>query len=147
MNEVRAKDIIAYRTKYGPFRTRNDIQLVKSIGPQTYEQCAGFIRIDPVTSNGIGFNILDSTWVHPESYVITINLLKNWGLRVYDVGTPQFVQAISMRQSQCSTNAISKMYGATPEQVNHFFKKLAKNTPNFDFRSILLQKNSFWGVY
>lgn len=64
MNAARAENIIKYRTEIGPFQTREELKKVKAIGPKTFEQCAGFIRIDQTTAKIKGkSNILDSTWV------------------------------------------------------------------------------------
>lgn len=64
MNVARAENIIKYRTEIGPFQTREELKKVKAIGPKTFEQCAGFIRIDQTTAKIKGkSNILDSTWV------------------------------------------------------------------------------------
>lgn len=119
MNAARAENIIKYRAENGPFRTREEIKKVKSIGPKTFEQCAGFIRIDPVTSKAaIKFNMLDATWVHPESYEITKKLLINWKLCVDDIGSSAFVRVISERQAQCSIDDIAKKHCASTEQVS-----------------------------
>lgn len=45
MNERKAKEIIAWRDSNGPFRSREQLKLVKGIGEKTFEQCAGFVRI------------------------------------------------------------------------------------------------------
>ena len=49
---------------------RKELLKVKGLGPKTYEQCAGFMRISD------GDNPLDNTGVHPESYDIANRLLK-----------------------------------------------------------------------
>lgn len=68
LTEKKAEKIIQYRLENGSFRTRKDLLQVKSIGEKTYVQCAGFIRIDPRSLGGTIENLLDCTWVHPESY-------------------------------------------------------------------------------
>ncbi len=57
-----AEKIVAYREQFGAFITRDSLQKIPGMGPKTFEQCAGFLRIN----NGINF--LDSTSIHPESY-------------------------------------------------------------------------------
>ncbi|VDD78476.1 unnamed protein product [Mesocestoides corti] len=48
LSQAKAKEIINYRTKHGRFRCRNELNKVKGIGPATYAQCAGFLRVKPV---------------------------------------------------------------------------------------------------
>lgn len=65
-----AKNIVSFREENGKFKNREQLLKVKKLGPRTYEQCAGFLRIND------GDNPLDMTAVHPESYNQTIKLLK-----------------------------------------------------------------------
>ncbi|MDO5037617.1 MAG: Tex-like N-terminal domain-containing protein [Tissierellia bacterium] len=64
-----AQNLIAHRTQEGPFKNRKDLLGVKGLGPKTYEQAAGFLRIPD------GEEPLDKTGVHPESYGIARILL------------------------------------------------------------------------
>lgn len=64
-----AKNIIEYRNNNGAFKSRKELLEVKKLGKKTYEQCAGFLRIDGAD------NVLDNTGVHPESYEYTKKLL------------------------------------------------------------------------
>lgn len=64
-----ATNIINHREENGKFEKRKELLKVKSLGPKTFEQCAGFLRI-PESEN-----ILDNTGVHPESYDIANKLL------------------------------------------------------------------------
>lgn len=85
-----AKNIIAYRDEVGRFTSRKELLEVKGLGPKTFTQCAGFLRIPEAD------NILDNTGVHPESYDVAEKLLKtdydnekleNLALKL-DVGLP-----------------------------------------------------------
>jgi uncharacterized protein len=57
-----AKNIIDFRSKNGPFQSREQIKKVPRLGPRAYELAAGFLRI-----HNAG-NPLDDSAVHPESY-------------------------------------------------------------------------------
>ncbi|KAM4021522.1 LOW QUALITY PROTEIN: S1 RNA-binding domain-containing protein 1-like [Anomaloglossus baeobatrachus] len=46
LNSVRAKNVIEWREKNGPFITREQLKCVKGLGPKTFQQCAGFIRVN-----------------------------------------------------------------------------------------------------
>lgn len=59
-----AKNIVAYRNQNGAFEQRRTLLKVAKLGPKTFEQAAGFLRITD------GKNPLDNTAVHPESYSI-----------------------------------------------------------------------------
>ena len=57
-----AKNVIAYRNENGPLSSRNGLKKIKRMGPKSFEQAAGFLRIRG------GKNPLDASAVHPESY-------------------------------------------------------------------------------
>ena len=57
-----AKKIVNHREKTGIFTDREQLHNVSGLGPKTFEQCAGFLKI-PESSNP-----LDNSWVHPENY-------------------------------------------------------------------------------
>ncbi|KAM4867713.1 S1 RNA-binding domain-containing protein 1 isoform 1-T2 [Thomomys bottae] len=46
LNANRAKSIIEWREKNGPFINREQLKNVKGLGPKSFQQCAGFIRIN-----------------------------------------------------------------------------------------------------
>ncbi|MDR2608389.1 MAG: RNA-binding transcriptional accessory protein [Treponema sp.] len=62
INSSLAKKIVKYRDEKGRIASRDELTGVPGMGPKSYEQCAGFLKIpespDP----------LDNTWVHPENY-------------------------------------------------------------------------------
>jgi uncharacterized protein len=64
ITERTALNIVNFRNEKGSFRSRTQVLEVPGIGPKTYEQAAGFLRIRN------GDNPLDMTAVHPESYPV-----------------------------------------------------------------------------
>ena len=66
-----AKNIVEYRTKNGVFKTREELRKVNLMGPKSFEQCAGFLRI----RNAV--NPLDNSAVHPESYFVVESMAKD----------------------------------------------------------------------
>jgi competence ComEA-like helix-hairpin-helix protein len=50
LNSSRAEKMIEWRSNNGPFINRQQLKQVKGIGPKTFEQCAGFVRIIPETA-------------------------------------------------------------------------------------------------
>ncbi|HRG59030.1 MAG TPA: Tex family protein [Bacteroidia bacterium] len=70
LNEQTAQNIINYRNENGAFKSRMELKKVPRLGPKTFEQCAGFLRITG------GHHILDATAVHPESYPVVEKMAK-----------------------------------------------------------------------
>ncbi len=78
-----AKNIVNYRENNGPFKSRNNILKVDNMGPKTFEQSIGFLRI--FNSE----NPLDKTPIHPESYDLAKRVLKYLNLDANEIGTPK----------------------------------------------------------
>ncbi|MCP4996808.1 MAG: RNA-binding transcriptional accessory protein [Gammaproteobacteria bacterium] len=66
-----ADNIVAHRDQYGAFIHRKSLLDVPRLGAKTFEQAAGFLRI-----NG-GENPLDASAVHPEAYPLVERILKS----------------------------------------------------------------------
>ena len=71
VNERIAQNIVTFRNENGSFRSRSQLRKVPGIGPKTFEQAAGFLRIRN------GDNLLDMTAVHPESYQIVEQIARS----------------------------------------------------------------------
>ena len=80
--------IIEYRNKEGKINSREEIKKKKLLSDKTYEQAIGFLRIID------GDNILDVTSVHPESYNIALNLLKELNCTTKDIGTSKLIDLL-----------------------------------------------------
>lgn len=97
---------------------------VKSIGPVTFQQCAGFVRIEPLTANLSRDNpkycALDSTWVHPESYEVTKKIIKKIGCSLQEIGTALFIAKIKnyLEASEPNIEKLGREYGVPPERVS-----------------------------
>ena len=64
-----AKAVVRWRETHGAFSSRADLLKVSGLGPKTFEQCAGFLRLRQST------NPLDMTGVHPETYPLVERIL------------------------------------------------------------------------
>ena len=73
LNQLTARRIVDYRKDKGSFATRDQLMEVEGVGPATYTQAAGFLKIHD------GPQPLDRTWIHPESYAVAILLLERFG--------------------------------------------------------------------
>ena len=80
--------IIEYRNKERKINSREEIKKKKLLSDKTYEQAIGFLRIID------GDNILDVTSVHPESYNIALNLLKELNCTTKDIGTSKLIDLL-----------------------------------------------------
>jgi uncharacterized protein len=69
LNTTLAGNIVEYRNSKGPFRSRDALKEVPRLGPKTFEQAAGFLRIPS------GDNPLDASSVHPEAYPVVERIL------------------------------------------------------------------------
>jgi uncharacterized protein len=74
-----AKNIVDYRAKNGAFVARDELKKVSLMGPKTFEQCAGFLRI------GNAANPLDNSAVHPESYHVVESMAADLNCSVADL--------------------------------------------------------------
>jgi len=74
-----AAAIVRWRDAQGAFRNRQQLLDVAGLGPRTFEQAAGFLRIRD------GDNPLDMTGVHPESYPLVDRLLAATGRPVAEL--------------------------------------------------------------
>ncbi|MBW2623371.1 MAG: RNA-binding transcriptional accessory protein [Deltaproteobacteria bacterium] len=74
-----AKNILAYRTENGPFKSRAALKKVPRMGPKAFEQATGFLRVRN------GKNPLDASAVHPESYPIVKTMVKDLDCTVVDL--------------------------------------------------------------
>ncbi|UZD53626.1 Tex family protein [Caldimonas aquatica] len=74
-----AASIVRWRDAHGAFRNRQQLLEVSGLGPKTFEQAAGFLRIRD------GDNPLDMSGVHPETYPIVQRMLDALGKPIQEV--------------------------------------------------------------
>ena len=89
INSSIAQNIVTYREKNGPFKSRRDLLNVPKLGEKAFVQCAGFLRISDNYP-------LDNTGIHPESYEATIKLLNKVGLSLEDIGSDILTMKLEM---------------------------------------------------
>ena len=68
-----ADAIVSHRNQAGPFKSRRELTSVSRLGPKTFEQCAGFLRISG------GAEPLDASSVHPEAYGVASKIVAACG--------------------------------------------------------------------
>ena len=79
LNPTLAANIVAHRDANGPFPNRAALLDVPRLGPKTFEQAAGFLRVMG------GNNPLDASAVHPEAYPVVERILADIQKGVRDV--------------------------------------------------------------
>jgi uncharacterized protein len=93
LNSGLAKNIVEYRNANGPFPNRKVIRKVPRLGDKTFEQAAGFLRIND------GDNPLDRSAVHPEAYPVVERILARIGKDIGKVmGQPAVLKGLSPDQ-------------------------------------------------
>jgi uncharacterized protein len=98
-----AREIINTRNAKGPFRARKEILNVKGLGPKTFEQCAGFLRILGAA------NILDTTAVHPERYGLVEKMADAMEIPLDRlVGNPEVVKKINFEKFIDESKGVGK---------------------------------------
>ena len=89
ITERTALNIVSYRNDNGIFRSRAQVLKVPGIGPKSYEQAAGFLRIRN------GDNPLDMTAVHPESYPVVEQIAASLNTSVEEIiRQPQLLEKV-----------------------------------------------------
>jgi protein Tex len=90
-----AKRIVAHRNEKGAFKSRRGLLKVAGLGPKTFEQAAGFVRVRG------GEHPLDSSAVHPERYELVERIAKDLGVPVASlVGNAELVKRIDRARYQ-----------------------------------------------
>uniref|UniRef100_A0A7N5ZXE2 S1 motif domain-containing protein n=1 Tax=Anabas testudineus TaxID=64144 RepID=A0A7N5ZXE2_ANATE len=162
LNVGRARNIAEWREHNGPFFNREQLKLVKGLGPKTYQQCAGFIRINPQTlksaasspypvpsvpeksavKKGKGktcvnipasFNPLDQTCIHPESYHVAQRFLSFVGGSADQIGTAGLQQCVESKVKTSSVEELARTMDTTLETLKLIIDGLTQ-PPGFDIR-------------
>lgn len=74
-----AQKVVKHREQHGAFRSRKDLLNVAGLGPRTFEQAAGFLRVRG------GEHPLDSSAVHPERYNLVEMIAQDMGVPLADL--------------------------------------------------------------
>lgn len=126
-----AKNIIRYREEHGSFENRKELLNVEKLGKKTFEQCAGFVKIDNPNYP------LDNTTIHPESYDATFKLLDKVNYSITDIGTN------SLKLDNIDIDKLSKELGLGAESLKDIIHELKKpgRDPREEMPKPILRKN------
>ena len=93
LNSILAKNIVEYRDANGAFANRDALKKVPRLGDKTFEQAAGFLRIND------GDNPLDRSSVHPEAYPVVKRILDSIKKGIGDVlGNREALRGLTARE-------------------------------------------------
>ena len=96
-----AQNIIDYRREHGAFTSRTQLKKVKRLGDTAYQQCAGFLRIPDAK------NPLDNSAVHPESYHVVEQMVKDLKCTIKDlIGNKKLLAEIDVKR-YLNTNSLT----------------------------------------
>jgi uncharacterized protein len=114
-----ASRIVKHRQIHGGFLRRHEFIAVNGLGPKSYEQAVGFLRIRS------GENPLDASAIHPESYSIAEDIL----IRAHTSmdATPQERQiALSNLQNQVPLEVLANELGTGVPTLKDIFEQLIR---------------------
>ncbi len=114
-----ATRIVAYRNEHGPFPNRKALKKVSGMGPKTFEQAAGFLRIRD------GDNPLDTSAIHPESYPIAEAVLRRADLGV-SARPEERESALSRVQSGLPIEALATELGTGVPTLEDIIEQLIR---------------------
>jgi uncharacterized protein len=102
LNQLTARRIVDRRKEQGPFQNREQLLQVEGIGPASYTQAAGFLKIAD------GDHPLDRTWVHPESYEAATKLLARFGYEPSVVQDKEKLPELQTQLAEADVPALAK---------------------------------------
>ncbi len=109
LNQTLAQNIVAYRDENGAFDSRKKLLKVPRLGEKTFEQAAGFLRI-----NG-GKEPLDASAVHPEAYPVVAKMLAQQGITAAElIGNRERVKQSKPPTSPTNASACRPFWTSCP---------------------------------
>ncbi|MGQ9822897.1 MAG: Tex-like N-terminal domain-containing protein [Thermogutta sp.] len=136
LNQLTARRIYEYRREHGPFRNREQLKEVPSIGEATFVQAAGFLKITN------GDNPLDATWIHPESYEPARRVMEKLGISPEQLTQPETLQPLSEKIAALDIRALSQELGCGPLLLKDILQQLQRpgRDPREDFPPPIFKK-------
>jgi uncharacterized protein len=102
VTERTALHIVNFRNENGSFRSRAQLRKVPGVGPKTFEQAAGFLRIRN------GENLLDMTAVHPESYHIVEQIARSLDVPMEElIKRPELLEKVDRNRLSAGTYTLN----------------------------------------
>ncbi|HHY16354.1 MAG TPA: RNA-binding transcriptional accessory protein [Firmicutes bacterium] len=115
-----ANEVVNYRLTNGTFQSRAELKKVKGLGPKTFEQAAGFLRIAD------GNRPLDNTAVHPESYPLAVKILAEIDYEEQDLTDRQTLETIRQKLKKLDAKKIAHTLQAGEPTVRDIIAALGQ---------------------
>lgn len=129
LSTTQVSNILDFRDAQGRFNSRAELKKVPRFGDKTFEQAAGFLRIQE------GENPLDASAVHPESYAVVETIAKQHGRDLKSlIGDADFLRGLR------AEDYVTEQYGLLT--VKDILKELEKpgRDPRGEFRTAALKE-------
>ncbi len=120
MNALTARRLVDYRKEKGPFTNRDQIKEVEGVGPASFTQAAGFLKIPGAA------NPLDRTWIHPESYEIATKVLEKFGFTPDILTHRDQLPALHEKLNQANLPEMAQELGIGEPTLHDIFEALAR---------------------
>lgn len=136
INATIAKNIVSYRNENGAFKSRKELLKVSRLGNAAFTQCAGFLRISGAKSP------LDNTPVHPESYQLATDILKELGTDLSALSNKKQLEILQAKLKLADIAKLAKKLNAGEPTVKDIIDALAKpgRDPREDLPAPLTRK-------
>lgn len=137
INAAVAKNIIKYREEHGSFTNRKELLKVSRLGPNTFTQCAGFLRINNAEL------ALDNTPVHPESYALAEKILQKLDFSLADLNDKKQLELLKAKIQLLDIAKLSADLNAGVPTVTDILSALTKpgRDPREDLPAPLTRQN------
>jgi len=119
-NQATAKNFHEWRTKNGPFTSRQQFLEVPGFGEAAYVQAVGFLKIPG------GTNPFDSTWIHPESYPVAEQVLERLGGSVADLASRSQAEALAEKAAAVDLDSLARELGVGRLLLADIVEQLAR---------------------
>jgi uncharacterized protein len=126
INASLARKIVKYRDEKGKISSREELTGVPGMGPKSFEQCAGFLKI-PESGEP-----LDNTWVHPENYEVARIIRKILTQGHGGTGENSGTTTVTANLTSSDIDEIRKNHDIGDTTLNDIVEELKK--PNRDPR-------------
>ncbi len=120
LNQLTARRIVEYRKDHGRFARREQLMEVDGVGPATFTQAAGFLKISE------GEHPLDRTWVHPESYPAATQLLERFGFTPDVVRDKVRLEELRAQLAQADVPALAAELGVGEFTLRDIIEALSR---------------------
>jgi protein Tex len=120
LNALTARRIVERRQEKGVFTERSQLTEIEGVGPVTYTQAAGFLKIPG------GGHPLDRTWVHPESYEVALKALEKMGFGPEILSDRERLPELHAKMNEVDLPALAHELEVGEPTLHDIFEALAR---------------------